>query len=71
MASCGRERVSAKELRVGVRVEREHTRGIVSPSRARQIARKIACDHLLEYPDYYTRLVRMEREAKKAHRRRT
>jgi hypothetical protein len=71
MASCRRKRVSASQLRRGIAVEHEHTRGVVSPSRARQIARKIACDHLLEFPDYYTRLDRMEAEALRAHRRRT
>jgi len=30
---------------------------------------KIALAHLNEFPDYYTRLERMEEEAKRAHRR--
>jgi MFS family permease len=30
---------------------------------------KIALAHLNEFPDYYTRLARMERDAKEAHRR--
>lgn len=30
---------------------------------------KIALAHLKEFPDYYTRLEKMEEEAKKAHRR--
>ncbi len=30
---------------------------------------KITLAHLNEFPDYYTRLERMEEEAKRAHRR--
>jgi hypothetical protein len=45
-----------KELAMGVEVEMEHT---TIPS----IAKKIAQDHLVEIPDYYTRLKRMEEEA--------
>ena len=51
--------VDAGELRRGVQVEMEHT---TDP----QIARKIACDHLREFPDYYSRLSRMEEEARRA-----
>jgi len=49
--------VNPEELKMGIEVEFEHT-----PSR--QIARKIALDHLAEIPDYYTRLARMEKEGK-------
>lgn len=45
------------ELERGVEVELEHT-----PDPA--IAREIAMDHLTEFPDYYTRLDRMEAEAR-------
>jgi tRNA nucleotidyltransferase/poly(A) polymerase len=45
------------ELARGVEVEREHT-----PDPA--VAREIAMDHLTEFPDYYTRLDRMESEAR-------
>lgn len=45
------------ELARGVKVEREHT---PDPD----LAREIAMDHLTEFPDYYTRLDRMESEAK-------
>lgn len=47
-----------KQLRMGVKVESEHTN---SPSTAKEIA----MDHLSEMPDYYTRLDKMEKEAEK------
>jgi hypothetical protein len=47
-----------RQLARGERVELEHT----SDPR---IARKIATDHLLEFPDYYERLAVMERQARK------
>lgn len=40
-----------KQLKMGIKVEMEHTKDKV-------IARMIALDHLREYPDYYTRLKR-------------
>lgn len=45
-----------KELKMGIDVEYEHTSEPL-------IAKKIACDHLAEIPDYYTRLKRMEEDA--------
>lgn len=42
-----------QELASGIRVELEHTT-------SEQAAREIALDHLLELPDYYTRLNKME-----------
>lgn len=45
-----------KELAMGIEVEAEHTG---DP----QTAMEIAMDHLKEFPDYYTRLKKMEREA--------
>lgn len=45
-----------KELEMGIKVEMEHTTMPI-------ISRKIAMDHLIEIPDYYTRLDRMEKEA--------
>ena len=45
-----------EQLQMGTRVEMEHTD---DP----RLAREIAKDHLAEIPDYYTRLLRMEREA--------
>lgn len=46
-----------KELEMGIEVEYEHTTEAL-------ISRKIAMDHLVEIPDYYTRLKKMEDEAK-------
>lgn len=48
-----------KELAMGIEVEAEHTG---DP----QTAMEIAMDHLKEFPDYYTRLKKMEREAEAA-----
>lgn len=50
--------LSKSQLKMGERVELEHTSNPL-------IARRIAADHLKEFPDYYTRLGKMEREAKK------
>lgn len=47
----------AKELEMGIKVEMEHTN---DPA----IARKIAKAHLAEISDYYTWLLKMEKEAK-------
>ena len=44
------------ELAIGRKIEMEHT---TNP----KFAERIALDHLAEIPDYYTRLVAMEREA--------
>ena len=49
--------VNKSELRKGIKVEMEHTSD-------RCTAQCIAMDHLAEIPDYYTRLARMERQAK-------
>jgi len=49
-----------KELEMGIKVEMEHT---TDPT----ISRKIAMDHLVEIPDYYTRLAKMEKEAGVEH----
>lgn len=43
------------ELKLGIQVELEHTTD-------ENIAREIALDHLLEMPDYYTKLHKMEKE---------
>lgn len=48
-------RTSADQMRMGMRVEQEHT---LDPAHAAAIA----CDHLQELPDYYTRLARMEQQ---------
>lgn len=51
--------VDAKELEMGIVVEYEHTTN-------KDIAKKIALDHLAEIKDYYTRLAKMEEQGKKA-----
>lgn len=50
--------VDPGELKVGIRVEYEHTDDY-------DIAKQIALDHLSEIPDYYTRLIKMEKDAEK------
>ena len=47
-----------KELERGTQIELEHTD-------TKALAKEIALDHLFEFPDYYTRLVKMEKSAKK------
>lgn len=49
--------VDAKELAMGMEVEKEHGN---SP----ETKKRIALAHLKEIPDYYTRLKKMEQEAK-------
>jgi len=48
--------VDKKELKLGIEVEYEHTTNPL-------ISKKFAFDHLIEIPDYYTRLAKMEDEA--------
>jgi len=50
------------ELRMGKKVEREHTNDTSKVT-------EIAMDHLSEIPDYYTRLAKMEKEALKYWKR--
>ena len=49
--------VNADELKMGIKVEKEHTTDA-------DTAERIATDHLSEIPDYYTRLKKMEDEVK-------
>ena len=44
-----------KELSMGIKTEMEHTKN-------KAVAKRIALDHLAEMPDYYTRLLKMEKE---------
>jgi DNA polymerase III epsilon subunit-like protein len=53
-----RHDVDPKQLEMGIKVEYEHTKD-------KDIAERIALDHLAEIPDYYTRLKKMEDEALK------
>ena len=46
-----------EELKKGIQIEYEHTN-------CHLIAAAITRDHLSEIPDYYTRLIKMEQEAK-------
>lgn len=55
--AIGSPRVDMDELRMGIEVEQEHTSDL-------REAGKIAMDHLREFPDYYTRLTKMEARAK-------
>jgi hypothetical protein len=50
------------QLDMGEPIEHEHTRD-------HQLARDIALQHLDEFPDYYTRLKKMEADAKKHHKK--
>lgn len=49
---------NTKELRIGRKIEMEHTKNPL-------VAKKIACDHLREFPKYYTKgLIPIERKLK-------
>ncbi len=47
-----------KQLKIGIPIEHEHTKD-------QDLAKDIALQHLGEFPDYYTRLKKMEKTAKK------
>jgi len=51
------EAYDKKELAMGIIIEQEHTA-------QKNIAKIIAKHHLNEFPDYYTRLKKMESKAK-------
>jgi hypothetical protein len=51
-----------KQLEMGIAIEHEHTRN-------KTLATDIALQHLDEFPDYYTRLKKMEANAKKEHKK--
>jgi len=53
-----KDKVDPKELAKGIEVEMEHIDD-------KEVAERIALDHLAEFGDYYTRLVKMEKEAEK------
>lgn len=48
------EDVDSKELAMGIKIEMEHTTD-------KEMAEKIALDHLKEDPKYYTKLNKMEK----------
>ena len=59
--------VDLEQFRMGLEVELEHgVRNVVTNVTNDDLALtgKIALAHLLELPDYYTRLMRMEEEAR-------
>ena len=51
-----------KQLNMGAPIEHEHTKN-------QKLAVEIALQHLDEFPDYYTRLKKMEASAKKEHKK--
>lgn len=55
-------RFSKRQLALGIPVEMEHTHSKVK-------ARRIAKQHLVEFSDYYTNLVAMEKRLKARKRR--
>ena len=58
------------QFRMGMNVELEHGLHDLSTNVTDSdpvVTGKIALAHLNEFPDYYTRLERMEEEAKRAH----
>ena len=67
-AFCGKHRVSANELKLGMKVEREHTARFRNPARARLHEKRTACDHIVgEHPKYYSQwLLPMERKMKRS-----
>lgn len=63
-------RLNLEQFRMGMDVELEH--GLIDPSTNVTgndpiLTGKIALAHLNEFADYYTRLDKMEQEAKKGH----
>jgi len=49
------------QLKMGIAIEREHTKD-------KDLAADIALQHLDEFPDYYTKLKKMESDARKEHK---
>jgi len=47
-----------KEISMGIKIEMEHVN-------SKKLSKEITMDHLVEIPDYYTRLKKMEKEASK------
>ncbi|NPV92884.1 MAG: hypothetical protein HPY50_19120 [Firmicutes bacterium] len=63
-------RFDVEQFRIGMDVELEHGRRDPSTNVTNDdpiLTGKIALAHLNEFPDYYTRLVRMEEEAEQYH----
>ena len=57
-----RIKYNKKELKIGTRIEMEHTK-------SKKVAGRIAKDHLREYSNYYTKgLIPMEKRLKKMNK---
>jgi len=61
MKNKGCSGVSPVQIRMGTEHELEHTS-------SRRVAMRIACDHLSEFPTYYTALNKMEKNLKYSKR---
>lgn len=62
------DKFDVDQFRIGMEVELEHgtVRALTNVSSDHLLTTgKIALAHLIEIPDYYTRLLKMEKEAKK------
>lgn len=57
---------NARQLKMGIKVEKEHAKTVANIKKGtKNPFKQIAMDHLKEIPDYYTRLSKMEKSAKK------
>lgn len=55
-------KIDPEQLKMGMKVEREHSDVAPKGAGAEEFYKKIALAHLKELPDYYTRLAKMEKE---------
>lgn len=55
-------KIDPEQLKMGMKVEREHSDVVPKGVDPEAFYRKIALAHLKELPDYYTRLAKMEKE---------
>lgn len=53
------------ELRIGTKIEYNEHKSLFPKSKQREMAKKIASDHLAESPCYYRELKKMEARLKK------
>jgi hypothetical protein len=70
----GKSKFDIKQFLMGLHVELEHGQHDPSTDVTHDdptVTGRIALAHLNEFPDYYTRLEKMEEEAKQAHRGRS
>jgi hypothetical protein len=51
--------INKRQLAIGTKIEMEHHLG-------KSMAKKIASDHIHEFPTYYKELIKMERKLKKS-----